>query len=98
MHHREEGRFTIRIELGAEFDESYEGDDDGYSWLRRWQEELRPRLARAVFDVLRDGGRFDAIPASRGGNPDENLEIDVRYRVSPAAKVRPPSPTEGGSA
>lgn len=80
MHHREEGRFTIRIELGAEFDESYEGEEDGYAWLRRWQEELRPRLARAVFDVLRDGGRFDAIPASRGGSPDENLEIDVRLR------------------
>jgi hypothetical protein len=81
MHHREEGAFTIRIELGAEFDESYEGDDDGYAWLRQWQEEVRPRLARAVFDALRDGGRFDAIPVSRGASPDQNLEIDVRLRL-----------------
>jgi hypothetical protein len=78
--HREEGKFTIHIELGAEFDEAYEGDDDGYAWLRRWQEEVRPRLARAVFEALRDGGRFDAIPASRGAGPDENLEISVRFR------------------
>ena len=91
MHHREEGRFTIRIELAAEFDESYEGEEDGYAWLRGWQEELRPRLARAVFDVLRDGGHFDAIPASRGGNPDENLEIDVRLRVAGGPRAQEPA-------
>ena len=83
--HREEGRFTIRIELGAEFDASYEGDDDGYAWLRRWQEEVRPRLARAVFDVLRDGGRFDAIPAPRGepgGEPGDRREAS-RVALTP---------------
>ena len=87
MDHREEGTFTIRLELGAEFDASYEGEEDGYAWLRRWQEEVRPRLARAVFDVLRDGGRYDAIPATRGGNPDENLEITVRLRQPLAARA-----------
>jgi hypothetical protein len=84
--HREEGRFTIRVELAAEFDESYEGEEDGYAWLRRWQEEVRPRLARAVFDVLREGGRFDAVPASRGGSPDEHLEIAVELRVPRASR------------
>lgn len=79
--HREEGHFTIRIELSAHFDEDYEGDDDGNAWLRRWQEEVRPRLARAVVDVLREGGRFDAIPVSRGAAPDENFELAVRLRV-----------------
>jgi len=89
MQHREDARFTIRIELRAEFDETYEGDDDGYAWLRRWQEEVRPRLARAVFDVLRDGGQFDAIAAPRGANPEDNLEIDVRLRAASApAKER----------
>jgi hypothetical protein len=88
MHvHREEGIFTIRIELTAEFDESYEGDADGYAWLRAWQAEVQPRLARAVFDVLREGGRFDAVPATRGGSPDENLEIAVQLR-----SARPTTP------
>ena len=86
--HREEGRFTIRVELSAEFDESYEGDDDGYAWLRKWQEQVKPRLARAVFDVLREGGRFDAVPVSRGAAPDENLEIEVRYRVPGVEKEK----------
>jgi hypothetical protein len=80
--HREEGRFTIRIELAAEFDAAYEGDDDGYAWLRRWQEESRPRLARAVVDALRADARFDVIPTSRGGAPDENLELSLKLRVS----------------
>jgi hypothetical protein len=87
--HREEGRFTIRVELSAEFDEEYEGDDDGYAWLRRWQSEVRPRLARAVVDSLREpipGARFDAIPVSRGASPDENIEIAVRFRVPPPPK------------
>ncbi len=79
--HREEGRFTIRVELSASFDESYEGDDDGYAWLEQFRERIQPRLAKAVFDVLRDGGRFDAIPVTRGASPDENLEIDVRLKA-----------------
>lgn len=79
--HREEGRFTVRVELSAEFDESYEGDDDGYAWLRAWQADVRPRLTRAVIDVLRAGNRFDAIPVSRGGAPDENFEVAVSLRI-----------------
>ena len=81
--HREEGRFDIRIELSAEFGEEYEGDDDGYAWLRRFQEEVRPRLARAVFDALRSDPSFRAIPTSRGASPDENMEIDVRFHAPP---------------
>jgi hypothetical protein len=80
--HREEGQFTIRVELSAEFDESYEGDDDGYAWLRAWQSEVRPRVARAVMDALRTSHHFDALPVSRGANPDENLEVAVTLRVS----------------
>jgi hypothetical protein len=85
--HREEGRFTIRVELSAEFDESYEGDDDGFAWLTRFREQVQPRLAKAVFDVLRagnglpDGLSVRAIPVTRGASPDENLEIDVRLEV-----------------
>jgi hypothetical protein len=82
--HREEGRLTIRVELSAEFDESYEGDDDGYVWLTRFREQVQPRLAKAVFDVLRAGHAglpLRAIPVTRGASPDENIEIDVRLEV-----------------
>jgi hypothetical protein len=78
--HREEGRFVVRIELSAEFDESYEGDEDGNAWLERWRSRVQPRLARAIFEQLRAEPGFDAVPASRGKNPDEELEIAVRFK------------------
>lgn len=81
--HREDGRFVIRLELTAEFDESYEGEDDGYAWLERWKSEVRPRVVRAVFDALREGTSFDAIPVSRGANPDDEIEISIRRKDRP---------------
>ena len=82
--HREEGRFVVRIELSAEFDETYEGDDDGYAWLDAWRARVQPRIVRAVLDELRAERWFSAIPAGRGKSPDDETEIAVQYR--------PPSP------
>lgn len=78
--HREEGALTIRLELSAEFGEDYEGDDDGNAWLERFRKDVQPRVVRAVFEALREGKRFDAIPVSRGRAPDENVDIEVRFR------------------
>jgi hypothetical protein len=77
--HLEEGSFTVRIELSAEFGEAYEGDEDGNAWLLRWRERVQPRLARAIFEQLRSEPGFTAVPASRGKNPEEELEIAVRF-------------------
>ena len=70
----------VSIELSAEFDADYEGDDDGYAWLDRWRSAVQSRLVRAVFEQLRAGGTFDAVPVSRGKNPDDEIEIAVRFR------------------
>jgi hypothetical protein len=78
--HREEGRFVVRIELSAEFDEDYEGDDDGYAWLDAWRARVQPRLVRAVFEQLRAEPGFSAVPASRGKNPEDELEIAVQWK------------------
>ena len=78
--HREEGALTIRIELSAEFDEDYEGDDDGLVWLERFRQNVQPNVVRALFDVLRADRRFDVIPVSRGRSPDENVDIEVRFK------------------
>jgi hypothetical protein len=78
--HREEGTLTIRIELSAEFDEDYEGDDDGLVWLERWRASVQPRVVRALFEALRSEPRFDAIPVTRGRAPDENVDVEVRFR------------------
>jgi hypothetical protein len=77
--HREEGHFVVRIGLSAEFGDDYEGDDDGYAWLEKWRAQVRPRLARAVFEQLRADPAFDAVPISRGRDPEEEIEITVRF-------------------
>jgi len=77
--HREEARFVVRIELSAEFNEGYEGDDDGYAWLEGWRARVQPRIAHAVFEQLRSEPGFTAVPTSRGGSPEEELEIAVRF-------------------
>ena len=77
--HREEGTFSVRVELSAEFDHNYEGDEDGNAWLERWRQRVQPRLTHAIFDELRSEPGFSAIPVSRGRNPEEVLEIAVQF-------------------
>jgi hypothetical protein len=77
--YEETGALTIRVELTAPFDESYEGDDDGYAWLERFRANVQPRVVRAVFEALRSDPAFEAIPVSRGLAPDENVDILVRF-------------------
>jgi hypothetical protein len=86
--HREDGSFTVRIELSAEFGEAYEGDDDGNAWLERWRSRVQPRLARAIFEQLRAEPGFSAVPVSRGKHPDEELEIAVRFDPEATRTVR----------
>ena len=80
--HREEGSFSVHVELSAEFGEEYEGDDDGNAWLERWRTRVQPRLTRAIFKQLRSEPGFSAVPVSRGKNPDEALEIAVHFATS----------------
>ena len=80
--HREDGSFSVRIDLSAEFTEDYEGDDDGFAWLEKWRSRVQPRLARAIFEQLRAEPGFTAIPVSRGRNPEDALEIEVRFVLS----------------
>ena len=86
--HREDGSFTVRIELSAEFGEAYEGDDDGNAWLERWRARVQPRIVRAVFEQLRAEPGFTAVPVSRGKHPDEEVEIAVRFETEPPEPPR----------
>ena len=84
--YREEGRFVIRVDLAAEFGDDYEGDDDGYAWLTRWKDKVRPRVIAAVFDALRADEAFDVVAAPRGASPEEEIQISVRLRTAGGTK------------
>jgi hypothetical protein len=80
--YRETAQFVVRIDLTADFDDDYEGDDDGYAWLKSWRTRVRPRVGHAVLGALRAEPGFEAIPTSRGASPDDELDIAVRYVTS----------------
>ncbi|HVJ19559.1 MAG TPA: hypothetical protein VM686_29265 [Polyangiaceae bacterium] len=87
MTHREEREFSLHLHLSAEFSDDYEGDDDGFAWFDHFEQELKPRLISAVFDVLQKTPRWQAVAAPRGRDPELALEIDVK-RLLQGAKAK----------
>ena len=81
MPHREERSFSIDISLVAEFDDAYEGDDDGYAWFQRFEASLKPRLTAAVSEALRSDPRFSLLAAPRGKDPERALELELRFKA-----------------
>ena len=77
MTHREERTFTIELHLRADFDEGYEGDEDGFAWHARFEEAVKPALLRAVFAALRSDPGWSVRSAPRGRDPGRVVEIDV---------------------
>lgn len=79
--YREETTWTIRLEVGAAFPDDYDGEDDGYEWRARFQREIQPAIAAAVFRQLRALDGWKVRPGNRGiAATDElliHLELDV---------------------
>jgi hypothetical protein len=81
MPHREERSFSIELSLVAEFDDAYEGDEDGFAWFSRFESTLLPELTRAVTDALRKDPRFAVRAAPRGKDPERTLELELRFKA-----------------
>ena len=81
MPHREERSFSIELSLIAEFDDTYEGDEDGFAWFERFESQLKPALTRAVIDALKQDGRFNLRAAPRGKDPERTLELELRFKA-----------------
>jgi hypothetical protein len=79
--HREERSFSIDVNLVAEFDDAYEGDEDGYAWVQRFEAGLKPRLVAAVTEALRSDPRFTLLAAPRGKDPERALELELRFKA-----------------
>jgi hypothetical protein len=83
MTYREERTYRVEIVLSAEFGEDYEGDEDGYAWHARFDRVVRPRVVRAVLEALASDPGWRVVPASRGANASDALEVRVERVVSP---------------
>ena len=81
MPHREERSYSIELSLVAEFDDGYEGDEDGFAWYSRFESQLLPQLTRAVTDALKSDPKFALRAAPRGKDPDRTLELELRFKA-----------------
>jgi hypothetical protein len=81
MPHREERSYAIELSLVAEFDEAYEGDEDGFAWFERFEAGLKPQLVAAVTTALRADPRFSLLAAPRGKDPERTLELELRFKA-----------------
>jgi hypothetical protein len=81
MPHREERSFSIELNLVAEFDDSYQGEEDGFAWFERFESGLKPELIRAVTEALRRDPRFQLLAAPRGKDPERTLELELRFKA-----------------
>lgn len=81
MPHREERSYAIDIHLVAEFDDAYEGDEDGFAWVERFESSLKPRLTAAVQSALASDPRFQLLAAPRGKDPERALELELRFKA-----------------
>lgn len=84
--HREERSFAVELALVAEFDDAYEGDEDGFKWAERFEAQVKPRLVAAVTEALRADPKFQLLAAPRGKDPERTLELELRFK--PALRAR----------
>ncbi len=77
MRYVEERDFTLRLDLRCEFPENYEGDHDGYAWLRDFHDRILPRLVKATVDAIREHPGWRVRPANRGRSSEDEIALVV---------------------
>jgi hypothetical protein len=77
MIHREEATWTIRIEASAEFDESYDGDLDGYAWREQKFRELQQHVTASVLRTLAGMRTWRVRTGNRGLPATDEVLIHV---------------------
>lgn len=88
MMHREEATWTIRVEASAEFDESYDGDLDGYAWRERQFRELQQRATSAVLRALAGVPGWRVRTGNRGLAATDEVLIVAELDVDSEAHAR----------
>ena len=74
---REEKEFILRFSLEARFPEDYEGEEEGYLWLKEWETAIKPELLKQIFSSLRSRPFWEAHVRNRGTSAENEIEIVV---------------------
>jgi hypothetical protein len=82
MRHREETTWNIRIEASAEFDESYDGELDGYVWREDLFRQIQRRAASAVLRELAAAPGWRVHSGNRGLPATDELLIHIELDAS----------------
>ena len=73
----EERDFTLRLDLRCTFEEGYEGELDGYAWLREFQDRIVPRVVEATVRAIRAHPGWTVRPANRGRATEDEVSLVV---------------------
>lgn len=79
---QEEKDFILRFSLEAKFPEDYEGEEEGYLWLKEWETAVKPELLKSVFSALRRHPQWNAHVRNRGVSPENEIEIVMTKEFS----------------
>ena len=84
----EEKEFVLRFSLSARFAEQEDSEEDGYAWVRRWEEQVKPAVLRAVVRELQTQRGFGFHVRNRGLAQTEEVELVLEFRRPVAAAER----------
>jgi hypothetical protein len=73
----EERDFTLRLDVRCTFEADYDGELDGYAWLREFRERIAPRVVEAAVRAIRAHPGWAVRPGNRGRAPEDEVTLVV---------------------
>lgn len=77
----EERDFTLRLDLRCAFEEGYDGELDGYAWLREFQDRIAPRVVEAAVQAIRAHPDWTVRPGNRGRAIEDEVTLVVERKA-----------------
>ena len=67
----------MRFDLRCSFPEGYEGEGDGYAWLREFHDRILPAVVDAAVRAIRAHPGWRVRPANRGRALEDEVSLVV---------------------
>jgi hypothetical protein len=82
MDYVEQREFTLRFEVRCAFPEGYEGDADGYEWVKAFP-AIASEIAQSAAVIIRRHPGWSVRPGNRGRPGDEEITLVVSREPGP---------------